>query len=213
MRNANLVAGPFESNNNTSMQYGYARVSTVQQDTALQREAFRRAGVTRVVEEKKSAGLSRPLLEGLLGKLKPGDVLVVYKIDRLARSLVDLLRILARLSDAGATFRSLTEPLETQTPVGRMMLQLLGAVAEFERAVIRERCEAGRRAARDRGVRFGRPPLLREHEVRAIVAEGLAQYQAAARLGVSASAMRYHAKKYGLSWKVDGRGGCRPQRS
>lgn len=198
MRNANLVAVSFESNNNTSMQYGYARVSTLQQDTALQREAFKRAGVTKIVEEKKSAGLSRPLLEALLTRLKPGDVLVVYKIDRLARSLVDLLRILARLADAGATFRSLTEPLETQTPVGRMMLQLLGAVAEFERAVIRERCEAGRAAARERGVQFGRPCTVSVEVVRPLVEQGLLQREIAARLGVSRSVVGRCVRANGL---------------
>ena len=146
------------------MLVGYARVSTQQQDNALQLEALKRAGVRRVVQEKRSGGAARPLLDGLLLRLQPGDVLVVYKIDRLARSLVDLLHILDRIRAAGASFRSLTEPLETATPVGRMMIQLLGAVAEFERAVIRERCEAGRLAARERGVQFGRPRLLRGPE-------------------------------------------------
>lgn len=147
------------------MLVGYARVSTVQQDTALQRAAFARAGVRRVIEEKRSGGGARPLLEGLLNKLKPGDVVVVYKIDRLARSLVDLLRILQRITDAGAEFRSLTEPLETATPVGRMMLQLLGAFAEFERALIRERCCAGLYAAMARGVVVGRRPRVERADV------------------------------------------------
>lgn len=184
---------------------GYARVSTQQQDTALQREAFRRAGVRRVIEEKRSGVASRPRLEALLTKLKPGDTVVVYKIDRLARSLVDLLRILQRITAAGASFRSLTEPLETETPIGRMMIQLLGAVAEFERAVIRERCEAGRRAARDRGVQFGRPPLLREHEVRALADAGLWKAQAARVSGVSKSALRRAALKHGVVFPSDGR--------
>lgn len=172
----------------------------------MQREAFKRAGVRRVIEEKRSGGnLSRPLLDDLLSKLKPGDVVVVYKIDRLARSLVDLLRILERIGQSGATFKSLTEPIETATPVGRMMLQLLGAVAEFERAVIRERCEAGRRAARDRGVQFGRPPLLREVDVKALVDQGLYHAEAARRAGVSKNALRRAATKYGLSFSADGR--------
>lgn len=187
------------------MLIGYARVSTQQQETALQRAAFKRAGVRRVIEEKRSGAAARPALEALIAGLEPGDVIVVYKIDRLARSLVDLLRLLDRIATQGASFRSLTEPLETATPVGRMMLQLLGAVAEFERAVIRERCEAGRRAARDRGVLFGRPPLLREHEVRALVDAGLAQYEAAKRAGVSRSSIRRAAQKYGLAWQADGR--------
>jgi len=169
------------------MKYGYARVSTVQQDTALQRAAFKKAGVTRVTEEKRSGGAARPLLEALLQRLKPGDVLCVYKIDRLARSLVDLLRILQRVVEAGATFQSLTEPLETVTPVGRMMLQLLGAVAEFERAVIRERCAAGRAAAHERGVRFGRPPTLARDRVLELRQDGHSWAEIGRRVG-------YHKK-------------------
>lgn len=168
------------------MLVGYARVSTVQQDTALQRAAFARAGVRKVIEEKRSGGGSRPLLEALLGKLKPGDIVVVYKIDRLARSLVDLLRILQRITDAGAQFRSLTEPLETATPVGRMMLQLLGAFAEFERALIRERCCAGLYAAMARGVAVGRRPRVERADVVELRGRGLKMREVAELLGCSA---------------------------
>lgn len=188
------------------MLIGYARVSTVQQETALQWEALKRAGVRRVFEEKRSgAGVSRPVLEEALSRLKAGDTLVVYKIDRLARSIRDLLGILDRVAAAGASFKSLTEPIDTCTPLGRMTLHLLGAIAQFEREVIRERCEAGRRAARDRGVRFGRPPLLREEEVRALVGRGLYLREAARQAGVSKNAMRRACVKYGLRFEVDGR--------
>ena len=140
------------------MQYGYARVSTVQQDTALQMAALKRAGVRRVVEEKRSgSGVTRPALEALLRALGPGDCLVVYKIDRLARSMSDLLRILESVFTSGATFRSLTEPIDTRTPVGEFLLHILGAVAQLERSIIRERCAAGRAEALARGVRMGRP--------------------------------------------------------
>lgn len=187
------------------MQIGYARVSTQQQDTALQRAAFRKAGVRRVVEEKRSGGAHRPLLEGLLASLKPGDVVLVYKIDRLARSLGDLLRILERITAAGATFKSLTEPLETATPVGRMMLQLLGAVAEFERAVIRERCAAGRVEAVARGVQFGRPTLVCPTQLGPFIERGSTQAEAAARLGVSRSSVWRCTQRHGLRWQRDGR--------
>lgn len=168
------------------MLVGYARVSTVQQDTALQRAAFARAGVRKVIEEKRSGGGSRPLLEALLGKLNPGDIVVVYKIDRLARSLVDLLRILQRITDAGAQFRSLTEPLETATPVGRMMLQLLGAFAEFERALIRERCCAGLYAAMALGMAVGRRPRVERADVVELRGKGLKMREVAELLGCSA---------------------------
>jgi len=139
---------------------GYARVSTVDQDTGLQLRALRLAGVRRIVQETRSGAGVRPELEALLTRLRPGDVLMVYKVDRLARSLADLLRVLQAVADAGASFKSLTEPIETTSPAGRMLVQLLGAFAEFERAIIRERCAAGMVVARQKGVRFGRPPAL-----------------------------------------------------
>lgn len=142
------------------MQLGYARVSTTEQDTTLQIAALRAAGVKVYWEDQKSGVKHRPGLEELLSLLQPGDCLTVYKVDRLARSLQDLLRIAAKIEKAGATLRSLTEPIETQSPVGRMMFQLLGAFAEFERNVIRERCQAGREAAMARGVKFGRKRML-----------------------------------------------------
>lgn len=138
------------------MEIGYARVSTTEQDTSLQLAALRAAGVVAYWDEQQSGVKARPALEELLSFLQPGDVLVVYKVDRLARSLSDLLRIAERLQQAGAKLRSLTEPLETTTPVGRMLFQLLGAFAEFERNVIRERCAAGMAEAQKRGVKFGR---------------------------------------------------------
>jgi len=168
------------------MQYGYARVSTVQQDLSLQRAAFKKAGIKRVIEEKRSGGgVARPLLDALLQKLQAGDLLVVYKIDRLARSLSDLLRILRRVREVGAFFRSLTEPLETQTPAGELLLHMLGAFAQFERAMIRDRCMAGRAAAVERGVRFGRPPRVDAAEVRRLRGLGLVWREVAARLGIT----------------------------
>lgn len=171
------------------MFFGYARVSTDDQETALQRDALHRAGVHRVFEEKRSGAAARPRLEALLYCLRPGDVVIVYKVDRLARSLVDLLRILARIEQAGASFRSLTEPLDTGSPVGRMLLQLLGCFAEFERAVIRERCQAGREAARRRGVRFGRPAKFSRAQLLELVDSGESQSAIARRFGVHPSSV------------------------
>ena len=142
------------------MLVGYARVSTTDQETDLQRDALNAAGVTRIFQEKRSSLCRRPVLECLLYTLRAGDVLVVYKIDRLARSLPDLLRILERLKTQGASFRSLTEPIDTTSPVGLLILQMLGAVAQFERSLIRERAMAGQVAAYRRGVRIGRPRSL-----------------------------------------------------
>jgi DNA invertase Pin-like site-specific DNA recombinase len=138
------------------MQYGYGRVSTLVQDTRLQEDAFKRAGVRKIITEKWSSVGARPQLHALLARLQPGDEVVVYKLDRLGRSLQDLLGILERINAAGAGFRSLTEPIDTNTPAGKLMYSILGAVAEFERSLIRERVVAGQVAAYERGVKFGR---------------------------------------------------------
>jgi len=139
---------------------GYARVSTDQQETDLQLDALRRAGVHRIFQEKGSSVGRRPQLQRALATLQPGDTLVVYKLDRLARSLRNLLDIIERMEAAGAGFRSLTEPIDTASAAGRLMLQMLGAVAEFERSLIRERSTAGQQLARSRGVHCGRPRSL-----------------------------------------------------
>jgi len=144
------------------MMYGYARVSSTEQETALQRDALARAGVHAVFEEKRSAVKARPQLERLLGVLKPGDVVVVYKLDRVARSLRDLIRVLDAVDCAGAGFKSLTEPVDTESPAGQLMLHILGACAQFEWSLIRERSMAGQEAARRRGARIGRPRSMTE---------------------------------------------------
>lgn len=136
--------------------YGYARVSTAHQENNLQIDALTRAGAQSIIQEKASGVRSRKELAALLAKLRPGDCVLVYKLDRFARSLLDLLGIIAKIEAARATFRSLTESIDTATPAGRMMLQMFGAFAEFERNIIRERSIAGQKAARDRGRMPGR---------------------------------------------------------
>lgn len=139
------------------MLIGYARVSTQEQETHLQTDALQRAGVERVYEEKRSGGdRKRPILRQMLDELQPGDTLVVFKLDRVARSLKHLLEILEELETKNVGFRSLTETIDTTTPAGRMMMQIIGAFAEFERTLIAERTRAGIRAAQERGVVFGR---------------------------------------------------------
>ena len=141
------------------MLIGYARVSTDDQDLALQRAALKEAGCRRVYEEKVSgARRDRPQLARLLDQMREDDVVVVYRLDRLARSTRDLLEIAEQLRDAGAGLRSLGEPwADTTSPAGRMVLTVFAGIAEFERALIQERTGAGRAAAMRRGVRFGRP--------------------------------------------------------
>lgn len=142
------------------MLIGYARVSTRDQETHLQIDALRVAGVSRIFEEKTSSVGARPQLRACLQSLKPGDVLVVYKLDRVARSLMDLLSILDQIKAAGAQVRSLTEPLDTTSAMGFFMVQILGAVAQLERGIITERSIAGQQAAKARGVHCGRARTL-----------------------------------------------------
>jgi DNA invertase Pin-like site-specific DNA recombinase len=142
------------------MVYGYGRVSSDKQETTLQLDAFKAAGVCEVVTEKwKSRGV-RPRLQALLDTVGPGDVFVVWKLDRAGRSLYDLLSILTRLQNAGCSFRSMTEGIDTETLVGRLMFQMVGAFAEYEWGLIRERSTAGQRSAMARGVHCGRPRSL-----------------------------------------------------
>lgn len=135
---------------------GYARVSTRDQETRMQIDALLAAGAVDIRQEKCSSVGARPELRRLLSELKRGDVLLVYKMDRIARSLKDLLEILDSLNKVGATIRSLTEPLDTSGPIGTFMVQVLGAVAQLERSIIRERSIAGQIAAYKRGVKLGR---------------------------------------------------------
>lgn len=172
------------------MRYGYARVSTIEQDHALQLAALKAAQCAHIVQEKRSGVKQRPELEQLLSKLKQGDELVIYKLDRLARSLKDLLSIVERLQAKGAHLRSLTEPLNHDTPAGRMMLQMLGVFAEFERSIIRERCMAGQLEALRQGRRIGRPsriPLKEQSEIVELIAAGMPHRVVADAYGISAS--------------------------
>lgn len=153
------------------MLIGYARVSRAEdQDNLAQVQALTAAGCGRIYEEKASGGRwDRPELHRALEQLRKEDVLVVWKLDRLSRSLKDLINILEKVEQNGAGFRSLTEAVDTTTAAGRMLMHMLGSFAEFERAMIRERTRAGLSAARARGHHGGRPPKLTEHQRAEIV--------------------------------------------
>jgi DNA invertase Pin-like site-specific DNA recombinase len=153
------------------MKLGYARVSTNEQDTAAQVSALKSAGCEKIFREKASGGRwDRPELHRLLDQLRKGDVLIVARLDRLSRSLRDVLMIMERIKEAEAGFKSLTEAIDTTTAPGRMMMQMVGAFAEFERAILRERTKAGLEAARKRGCIGGRRPKLRPVQQDEIVA-------------------------------------------
>jgi DNA invertase Pin-like site-specific DNA recombinase len=153
-----------------TMFIGYARVSTQDQDTDAQISALKSSGCELIFQEKTSGGRwDRPELHRLLEQLRKGDVLVVWKLDRLSRSLKDVLLLMEKVEQAGAGFRSLTEVIDTTSPGGRMMMQMVGTFAEFERAMLRERTQNGLDAARKQGRVGGRRPKLKKHQQDEIV--------------------------------------------
>jgi DNA invertase Pin-like site-specific DNA recombinase len=169
-----------------TMRIGYARVSTQEQDNQLQITALKENGCELIFQEKASGGRwDRPELHRLLGQLRKGDVVAVWKLDRLSRSLKDLLLTLEKIEEAGADFQSLTEAIDTSTPAGRMMMQIVGSFAEFERAMLRERTKNGLEAARQEGRIGGRRPKLtpqQQKEIISLVTSGQKTGADAARL-------------------------------
>lgn len=180
-------------------QYGYARVSTDVQVVDLQVDALMRAGVgcddiysDMAVSGAKDA-MGRPAFAALMGKVEHGDIIVVYALSRLGRSTVDVLETLRGLELRGVAFRSVTESIDTSTPMGRMVLTILAAMAQMEREQTAERSKAGVAAARARGARVGRPPVAddKKRALKALIASGMGAEQAGAQLGLSrASAFR-----------------------
>lgn len=151
------------------MRLGYARVSTDDQTADLQVDALTKSGCVRIFVDRGVSGarFSRPALAEALRSLAPGDTLVTWKLDRLGRSLSHLIQTLSMLERRGIAFCSLTEAIDTQSATGRLLFHVMGALAEFERALISERTKAGLAAARLRGRRGGRPPKLSRSQVEA----------------------------------------------
>lgn len=148
------------------MKIGYARVSTTDQNLELQLAALKEAGCGRIYQEKISgAKRDRPELQRLIDQLRPDDIVVVWKLDRLARSTQNLLNLVDQIKNAKASFCSLSEPwADTTSHAGKMIMTVFAGIAEFERDLIRERTSTGRIAARKRGVRFGRPEKMNEEQ-------------------------------------------------
>jgi DNA invertase Pin-like site-specific DNA recombinase len=182
------------------MRIGYARVSTGDQDSSLQLDALQAAGCAKMFQEKASgAQRERPQLMAALDYLRQGDTLVVWKLDRLARSLKQLIETVEGLEMRGIGLCSLTEAIDTTTAGGRLIFQIFGALAEFERQVIRERTKAGLAAARVRGRTGGRPPALSAADLaaaRALLKEpDISVAAVAKRLGVAPSTLYRHLPK------------------
>lgn len=169
---------------------GYARVSTGEQNLRLQIDALQAAGCERIFRDKGVSGKTaeRPGLSRALSALRPGDVLVVWRLDRLGRSLRHLIELIHDLSEVGNGFQSLSETIDTGSATGRLFLHLMGALAEFERSLISERTRAGLEAARRRGKRLGRQRLMSEKKIDLalrLIAENIPRKQVAAACGVS----------------------------
>lgn len=178
------------------MKIGYARVSTDDQNPDLQLDALKRAGCEKIYVDKISgAKRQRPELNKCLAKLDDDDVLIVWKLDRLGRSLHDLIAFLDDLKERNIQFQSLTESIDTETPTGRAMWQMIGILAELERSLIKERTKAGREAAKARGVKMGRKPKLTPQQInhaRKLIEEGENPGQVAKLLNVARSTLYAH---------------------
>jgi len=149
--------------------YGYARVSSVGQNPAGQRDALKAAGCARIFTDKVSGTLDRrPQLDALLAVVLPGDTVVVWRLDRLGRSIRHLIEVVTELGERKVGFRSLTEAIDTGTAAGRLLFHIMGALADFERQLIVERTQVGLAAARARGRRGGRPRTVTEQQVQVL---------------------------------------------
>ena len=172
---------------------GYARVSTIDQDPTLQLDALAAAGCAKVFEDRASgARADRAGLRSALEYVRDGDVLIVWKLDRLGRSLPHLIETVTSLATRGVGFRSITEAIDTTTPGGRLVFHLFGALGEFERDLIQERTLAGLAAAVARGRKGGRKPVLTSEKLklaRTLIAKGLTVREAATRLRVGKTAL------------------------
>src|SRR6516162_5270783 len=183
--------------------YGYGRVSTRDQDLAAQEAELMAAGCAKVFKEKVSgAKTDRAELAKLLRRIEAGDVLVVTRLDRLARSTRDLLNVIAALTERGAGFKSLKDTwADTTSPHGRLMLTMLGGLAEFERELIRARTGEGRKRAKASGVKFGRPSALTANQRQEAIqrlAQGAAQVDVARAYGVSQATISRLAAALGV---------------
>lgn len=178
------------------MLVGYARVSTLDQNPALQLDALTAAGAEKIFSEKASAGKERPELRAALDYMRAGDVLLIWKLDRLARSTKELIQTAEELAARGIEMRCLTQPIDTTSAAGRLFYTMIAAFAEFEREIIRERTKAGLRAAVAAGRKGGRPPALDKKQLaaaRALLRDpALTIAEIAAQLGVSKSALYRH---------------------
>jgi DNA invertase Pin-like site-specific DNA recombinase len=172
-----LMQGLLQHRRRASVKIGYARVSTQDQKLDLQLKSLKTAGCQKIFREKVSGfNRQRPEFQRMLDQIRPGDIIIVWRLDRLARSTRDLLNTMDTINEVGGKFQSISEPwANTTTHAGKMIMTFFAGIAEFERDLIRERTGAGREAAKRRGVRFGRPRKLNTDQAQVasqLLAEG-----------------------------------------
>ena len=171
------------------MLVGYAQVSSTGQNLDTQIEILKNAGCEKIFLDKRSGTTSsRPQLDQCLDYIREGDTLIVWKLDRLGRSLQHLLSLAEEFKERGIEFKSLTEGLETVTPAGKMIFQVMGAMAEFERNLINERIQAGIKTAKENGVKFGRKKVLNPDQIamaQQLVASGMSLKKISENLGIN----------------------------
>ena len=195
---AGLLVSSFTVRVMASYRYGYVRVSTLEQDPAGQLDAMAAAGVDRdrvFVEHASGVLDSRPELAKVLALLRPGDTLVVWRLDRLGRSTSHLIQTVTELGERGVGFHSLTEAIDTTTSAGRLLFGILASLAAFERDVIRERTMAGLAVARARGKVGGRPAIMTPEKLavaRKMLDDGVPKATVAKTIGVSRPTLYAH---------------------
>jgi len=187
------------------MIFGYCRISKGDdQNALLQEKALQDFGVERIYQEEVSGGRwDRQELHKMLDQLRSGDLVVVWKLDRLSRSLKDLLQIIDRIDNVGAGFKSLTEAIDTTSPAGRMMMQMVGSFAEFEREMIRERTRAGLEAARSEGRVGGRRPKLSTEQKKDIADNVLSGRKTGAQMARLYNVSQATVSRVVSNWKTE----------
>jgi DNA invertase Pin-like site-specific DNA recombinase len=192
---------PPQATRNLRRHIGYARVSTDEQSLNLQVSALKASGCTEIFQDHGVSGAvaKRPGLEAAFQRLKPGDVFVVWRLDRLGRSLPHLIEVVNWLADKGVDFHSLSESIDTSSSGGRLIFHIMGALAEFERSLISERTRAGMRAAKESGIHTGRPAMLTPVQLKqalAALGNGQSLQEVAAQLKVHSRTLQRALKRH-----------------
>lgn len=185
--------------------FGYARVSTTNQDLTLQIQALESFGCDKIFSEKiTGTKTERPQLKELLNQLRQGDLVVVWKLDRLARSTKQLIELVEKFNKEGIRLISTTQSIDTETSLGRMFVSLLSMISEFEYNIRAERCREGMRVARERGIKGGRPKIITPEiikKIEALIKSGMNLVEISKALEINVNTIRYHVRFNEVKYK------------